>query len=291
MPTFPRLAIYVGIGAVAGVLSGLFGIGGGVLIIPALVMLLQFPQKVASGTSLLAVAPISLGGMISYAVRGQIDWPVALALAIGAVLGGLIGSWLLVKLPSIVVTWIFLVVLVGVAIRMFFEDPARGVARDTTWLDLAIMVMFGVFVGVLAGLVGLGGGIIIVPALIVFWGFGDVIAKGISLVALVPNAITSSVLNLRRGNADLWAGLTIGVIGAGSTFLGGLLAEWVNPRIGSILFAVFLLLIAAQLATRTMRRIRAERTSGVSEDFVAEEAFEDDELGAPRAPERDQPSS
>src|SRR5690554_1824129 len=123
---------YIGIGAVAGFMSGLFGVGGGILIVPALVLLLGMPQKVASGTSLLAIAPLSIGGLLTYAAGGHIDWSAALTVAIGAVAGGAIGSVLLQRLSATVISWIFIAAVVAVAIQLFLEAPSRGELRLLT---------------------------------------------------------------------------------------------------------------------------------------------------------------
>ncbi len=261
MPSLPRLLAYVGIGAVAGFLSGLFGVGGGVLIVPGLVLLLHMPQKLASGTSLLAVAPLSVGGMLAYAAGGHIDWAASLVIAIGAVVGGAIGSALLHRLPSTIISWIFIATLLVVAVQLFLEEPTRGEPRLLSPLDLLLLLGLGLLAGVLSGLIGVGGGIIIVPALIIVAGFGDLAAKGGSLVALMPNAVTTSILNLRRRNADLVAGLTIGIVGAGVAVLGMHAATWIDPRTGAILFGAFLLIVAAQLTVRTIRRMRGPQGS------------------------------
>ncbi|MBO9578947.1 MAG: sulfite exporter TauE/SafE family protein, partial [Microbacteriaceae bacterium] len=85
MPPTRRLWAFIGIGLVVGFMSGLFGVGGGVLIVPALLLLLHFEQKRATATSLIAVGPISIAGTIVYAVSGHIDWAVSCFLAIGMV--------------------------------------------------------------------------------------------------------------------------------------------------------------------------------------------------------------
>jgi len=249
-----RLVGCLGIGLVAGFLSGLLGVGGGVLIVPALVLLLGFPQKLASGTSLLAVAPISTVGLLTYLVEGRVDWAIGLPLAAGTVLGGVLGSWLLARLPARVVSWVFIAVMVVTAIRMCFADPPTGGSTGLDWWRIVLLVAIGIVTGILSGLVGVGGGIIIVPALTVGIGIEALLAKGASLVAMLPNAVVSSVLNLRRRNADLVAGLTIGFAGCLTTILGSLVAGWIDARVGSIVFAVFLLLVAVQMALRLRRR-------------------------------------
>ena len=90
--------VCVGIGLLAGLLSGLFGVGGGTVIVPFLVLLLRFDQRLAAGTSLAAIVPTATVGVISYAVHGSVAWIPALLLAAGAVVGAQIGTWLLPRL-------------------------------------------------------------------------------------------------------------------------------------------------------------------------------------------------
>lgn len=253
------LLLCLAIGAVAGFLSGLLGVGGGVLVVPALVLLLRFPQKLASGTSLVAIAPISVVGLVAYLLNGHIRWEIGIPLAIGMVLGGQLGSWLLAKLPARVVSWIFLAVLVVTAVRMLFSDPPTSVPSEVSVASILLLLAIGVVVGVLSGLVGVGGGVIIVPSLSVGLGIEALVSKGASLVAMIPNAILSSVANLRRRNADIVAGLVIGLAGCATTFLGSEAADVIDPKAGSIVFAVFLLLVGVQMAVRLLRSGRAER--------------------------------
>lgn len=254
VPPIRRLLAFIGIGLVVGFMSGLFGVGGGVLIVPALVLLLGFEQKRATATSLVAVGPISLAGAIAYAVEGHVDWAVSLFLAIGMVAGGVVGTWLLIRLHTLVITWIFVGVIAAIAVSMFLADPARGAPNPIDPIDIVVLIGTGLIVGALSGLVGVGGGIVIVPTLVVAFGFDDLFAKGGSLVALVPNAAMTSILNVRRGLGDLRGGLTMGVAGALTAWPGMLLAEFLEPRTASILFGIFLLAVAAQLALRTWRR-------------------------------------
>src|SRR3546814_4941448 len=82
----------VGVRLLAGLLSGLFGVGGGTVIVPLLVLLLGFDQRRAAGTSLAAIVPTATVGVISYAVSGSVAWIPAIILAATAVLGAQIGT-------------------------------------------------------------------------------------------------------------------------------------------------------------------------------------------------------
>jgi uncharacterized protein len=85
----------VAVGVLAGFLAGLFGVGGGILIVPGLVLAAGMDQRLAHGTSLAAVLPISLASLVTYATHGNVDWSVAVWLSIGAVGGAVIGTRLL----------------------------------------------------------------------------------------------------------------------------------------------------------------------------------------------------
>ena len=103
------------VGVVSGLLSGLFGIGGGTVIVPALV-LVGLTQRQAAATSLAAIVPTSISGVISYATAGDVDWIAALLLACGMVAGSQIGSWLLSRLPEVFLRWFYAAFLVFVIV-------------------------------------------------------------------------------------------------------------------------------------------------------------------------------
>ncbi len=110
---------YIALGLVTGVLSGIVGIGGGVLIVPVLVFLFGFAQKTAQGTTLaLLLPPIGLLAAWTYFQRGFVNVPAAICIAGGFIIGGLIGSRFAVGLSNEVLTRIFGGVLLMIAISM-----------------------------------------------------------------------------------------------------------------------------------------------------------------------------
>ncbi len=114
-------AFYVIIGLVAGVISGLLGIGGATIIIPALVFLLGFDQKLAQGTTLfLMVFPIGLLAVIEYYNAGYIKVKEGIIIAIFFLLGGWLGSKLALRLDSVVLRKAFSIFLIFIALKMFF---------------------------------------------------------------------------------------------------------------------------------------------------------------------------
>src|SRR5450432_106656 len=111
------------IGLAAGVLSGMIGIGGGIIIVPALVFILGFSQQQAQGTSLgLLLMPVGILAVLNYYKQGYIDIKVVGIMCITFVLGGWLGSKLALSMPQETVKKIFAVLLLIVAAKMLFLD-------------------------------------------------------------------------------------------------------------------------------------------------------------------------
>lgn len=243
----------IGVGLLAGLLSGLFGVGGGTVIVPLLVLILRFDQRLASGTSLAAIVPTAAVGVISYALSGSVAWLAGIILAVGAVFGAQLGTWLLARVPITVLRWSFVAFLVVVIVTLFIVIPSRGAQFELTWLSGIGLGVTGVVTGILAGLLGVGGGIIVVPVLMVLFGTSDLVAKGTSLLMMIPTAISGTVGNVRRRNVDLRAAIIIGLAACTTTALGAWIATLVDPLAGNILFAVYLTFIAVQMAVKAVR--------------------------------------
>lgn len=246
-------AAFIGIGLLAGLLSGLFGVGGGTVIVPLLVLLLAFDQRLAAGTSLAAIVPTAAVGVISYAASGSVAWIPALILAAGAVVGAQIGTRLLPRISQTALRWGFVGFLAIVIVSLFLVIPSRDAVFELTWLTGAALVAVGIGTGVLAGLIGVGGGVIVVPVLMLAFGTSDLVAKGTSLLMMIPTALSGTVGNLRNRNVDLLAALLIGVSACTTTALGAWLATIVDPTVGNLLFAAYLVVIAVQMGIKAVR--------------------------------------
>lgn len=116
MSASPSRAIALGL--LAGILAGLLGIGGGLVIIPGLVLWLGLTQHEASGTSLAAVVATSGSALISFGIEGAVDWQAAALIAIGALVGVSIGARVIHRIPAKVLARTFSAVVLIAAIRM-----------------------------------------------------------------------------------------------------------------------------------------------------------------------------
>lgn len=192
------ISAYLFIGAVAGVLAGLLGIGGGVIVVPALTWLLPYisvPEplvlRVAIATSLATVVMTSLSALRTHHQLDNIDWPVVVRIVPGLVLGAVISVWLSGKLPITMLQLSLGVFLLIIAAKLGLPMPRlRGfLAKPTAWLKQVChrpggILGVGVLVGCLSVMLGIGGGILTAPLL------------GYYGLSMVRSVATSSVCSL-----------------------------------------------------------------------------------------------
>ena len=119
------LGILLLIGVAAGMLSGLVGVGGGIIIVPALIFFMGFSQKMAQGTSLgILLLPVGLLGVFQYYKQGDIDIKVVLGISFAFLFGSYFGSKIALKLPQDTVKKIFAIFMMIIAIKLLFFDKA-----------------------------------------------------------------------------------------------------------------------------------------------------------------------
>ena len=241
------------LGLSAGFLSGLFGVGGGILIVPGLVLLLGMDQRLAHGTSLAAVLPIAVSGTIGFGLEDSVDWPVALALAAGAVIGAVIGTHWLHLLPTWVLAYAFAAILLVSAVRLVVGESDPSGRGGLSLGGTAVLVVIGLVSGTLAGLLGVGGGVVMVPAQIILFGIPAAIAKGTSLAVIVPTAVMATARNVKKGNADLRIGAAVGLAGVVSAFLGSKVSVELDEDVSNALFAALLAFVAVRMLVTTRR--------------------------------------
>ena len=253
-PAGSRLARAAAVGLVAGFLSGLFGVGGGILIVPALVLVMAMDQRLAHGTSLAAVLPIAVSSTLGYALEDKVDWPVAALLAAAAVGGAVVGTHALQRLPQRALAFAFAGLLVATAVRLLIDHSDVGGGRGglDTFTVVGLLVL-GLTSGILAGLLGVGGGIIMVPAMVVLWGIPPAVAKGTSLAVIVPTSIIGTWRNRHHGNADIPVAVAVGLAGVVSAFVASKISVGMSETTSNVLFALLLVAVAARMLWPLLR--------------------------------------
>ena len=126
------IIIIILIGIAAGTLGGMVGIGGGIIIVPALVYFLGFSQMQAQGTSLaLIMLPVGILGVLQYHKQGYVDFSIVIWLALGFVAGSYLGSKVSTALPQETVKKMFAVLMIVIAIKMlFFDKPKTQISQQ-----------------------------------------------------------------------------------------------------------------------------------------------------------------
>lgn len=186
-------------GVAVGFSCGLLGIGGGFLMVPVQIWVLTssgidptLATRIAFGTSLAVVLPTAISGCRGHSCRGVVLWRPGIIMGLCGLLGAFLGGTIAAHAPGDLLRMVFgFVVLLG-ALRMFFAKsllPGQEALPGGTRESLFQYVLWGLGVGVISGLTGIGGGVILVPAMVIAMGFGMYQAIGTSSVTIAFNAV------------------------------------------------------------------------------------------------------
>lgn len=274
---------FIGVGFIVGILSGLFGAGGGFLLVPLLNIVFNVPYNIAIGSSLLQMVGTSTASTLKHRGYGHIDYKLAVFILMGSIIGVELGARVLMQLKnlgiitingstiSIMDFWIniiYIILLSLVGTSMFLESKKakkrapRGGVVDTMYsqkiqsikippiislptskikkISLWNLIFLGFGVGVLSGLLGVGGGFIMSPALIYLIGVPTSVAIGTDLFQIIFTSGYGAITHLLKGNIDF---RLVGCILTGS-LVGSQLGVILNKKLrGAYIRYYFSLLI------------------------------------------------
>ncbi len=227
------LAIALALGAVIGVLLGLLGGGGSILAVPALVYAVGLDVQQAIPISLIVVGVASAVGAVPKLRAHQVQWRLAGVFAAAGIPATFAGSALGRHLPQSAVLIGFAAVMIAAGIRMLLDNGDTGIACKTgesgiNWRRCTSRaVPAGLAVGLLTGVFGVGGGFLIIPALVLLLGLEMPIAVGTSLVIIVANSAAGLVSHLNGTSIDWPVTITF----AATAIAGSLLASQFGTRL------------------------------------------------------------
>jgi uncharacterized membrane protein YfcA len=258
------------LGAVSiGLVLGLLGSGGSILTVPVLVYLAHEPDKVAIAESLAIVGGIALFGALPYARQRMVDWHSVLYFGVPGILGTYGGAALAKWVPGAVQLALFAVVMLAAAALMFRGrkglEGAAGPPRERQ--PLWLIGTEGLAVGVLTGLVGVGGGFLIVPALVILGGLSMRLAVGTSLLIVAAKSAAGfwkyTEVLAEVGQSVDWSliGLftTIGIVGS---LVGNRLGQRVPQAQLKRVFAIFLVVMGSFILLREGPKVLRGDTAG-----------------------------
>lgn len=242
------------LGFIAGLSSGFLGIGGGLIIVPALTLMLGDSVKRAVGASLGTIVGVSLIGAATELLvkRSNIHWGLAVIITAGSLVGARLAARILVKIPEHTLRMLFAASLFIAAYRMLAcLRPSAAVGLFTLtnhpYVGYAVALPVGVVGGLTSTLFGLGGGIVTVPGLTLL--FRDVsfhAARATSLVTMMPTSTVGARHHSRLGTLDRLVKLMLptGVLGA---LIGVFAVNHIPSGPCRAAFAIVLLAVAVRL--------------------------------------------
>ncbi|BBX08829.1 sulfite exporter TauE/SafE family protein [Mycolicibacterium aichiense] len=227
------VGLALALGAVIGVLLGLLGGGGSILAVPALVYVLGLGIEQAIPMSLIVVGTASAVGALPKIRAGQVQWRLAAIFAAAGIPATFVGTAIGRQLPQSALLIGFAGVMVVAGIRLLQDNGDTGTAckvgdSGINWRHCAPRsIPAGFLVGLLTGLFGVGGGFLIIPALVLMLGVEIPVAIGTSLLIIVVNSAAGLVSHVSAGGID-WA-----ITGAfvGTAILGSLVAAHLGTRL------------------------------------------------------------
>ena len=271
--------VLLGIGGIVGVLSGMFGVGGGFLITP-LLMFIGIPPGVAVATGANQVVASSVSGVLAHVKRRTVDFRMGMVLLLGGMVGSSIGIWVFAILRKAgqveLMVQLSYVVFLGLIGSMMFQESLRAITRAgkpgaaprrahqhylvhhlplkmkfrTSGLYISIIppVVVGGFVGFLAAIMGVGGGFIMVPAMIYLLGMPTKVVIGTSLFQIIfVTAFTTLMHAVSSYSVDILLAVLL--------IVGGVIGAQIGTQIGMklkaeqlrILLAILVLAVAVKI--------------------------------------------
>ena len=251
------------VGILAGIMSGLFGIGGGIVMVPTLIAIFGMNMLDANATSLAAMLlPVGVFGVINYYKAGYINVKDSLWIALGLFGGSFFGAELAVSLDVNLLAKLYAAYLLWIAVGYFnipsyFSRNKNKIKTQSTEINTKAhhtiwqFIFVGVLAGVIAGMFGKGGGLVIVPILIKFFDYDPKAASATSLAALqLPVGLPSVIVYAEDGHLNFfYAGLMAFGILVG-VFFGSKLALNLSSAIFKKVYAVFLLGVAVYMVVK-----------------------------------------
>ena len=242
--------LFVTCGLTAGLLGGYLGLGGGIVMVPFLTVVLGMDIKAAVPVSVAAIVVNSLAASNEYLRKGMVDLELVVVLALFSVIGNISGSLLQEVVPARTVQLLLTFILIYTAFSLLrkHKTETRLHFADNRRKYFAACALIATLTGVLAALVGIGGGVILVPMLYVMIGLPLSTARGTSSLMIGFSAAAATAVYLLDDRVDLSAvaPVVVGIIIGGK--LGGYLGALARPMVVKVILFVVMLYLAYKLS-------------------------------------------
>lgn len=241
------MELALGLGYIIGLTLGLLGGGGSILTVPALVYLVGQTPQVAVTASLMIVGTNSAVGAMFHRSQGNLNWRIALIFGGTGMVTAYFAAGLSKLFPPDVLLVMFALLMLSVAALMILRpntaDQLDRQAERKWW----VVIVAGAVVGVLTGLLGVGGGFLIVPALVMLVGLPMQQAVGTSLIIIAMNSLAGLLGHLGENSLDWMLIAVFAIAGILGTFTGTRLAQRIPSKYLQRLFAIFIIILGSFL--------------------------------------------
>ena len=248
--------ILLGLGSGIGVLSGLFGVGGGFLMTPLLIFI-GIPPAVAVATEANQIVASSVSGVLAHWKRGNVDVKMGMLLLVGGIIGSTVGVWLFKLLRQLGQVDLFVslayVIFLGAIGSLMFIESSRAILRSKRpggrrkklhhtflhglpfkmrfrksklYISALLPILVGLFVGILSAMMGVGGGFVMVPAMIYLLGMPTAVVVGTSLFQIIFVTANATILQASINH-------TVDIVLALLLLVGGVIGAQFGARLGS----------------------------------------------------------
>ncbi len=237
---------FLGIGIIGGTAAGLLGIGGGTIIIPLLLYFTGMEIKAATAVSMMNIVFASTSGTIFNYFQKTIIFKYSLYFGLSSMAFSFLGSYLTKYIPSLTlkILYIFALTISFILLIMRFKfGREKPLELSPSRRDLYKIIPVGAVAGFMAGLLGIGGGFLFVPALMFFFGMPINIATGTSLGAIMFTSIPGLAGKFLSVDFNVLFGLVVGVGGVAGVRIGTYLKRKTNPKITRLLFILFFIIV------------------------------------------------
>lgn len=241
LPAIVDLLSILALGGALGFFGGLFGIGGGIIAIPFLVLVFGMEQALAQGTSLAMMVPILLVGWWRYTRRHPIPWRAAIQIGLLASATTLVVAYVATGLNPNVLRTVFSVSLLVLALRMLAQRHSPGQVEAESRFNLKLMPLVGIVGGACMGLLGVGGGLVATPIFTGCFGQKQTAAQSLSLALVTPCSMVALMTYGSARQVDWSIGLPLAIGGLFTVSLGVSLAHRLPERTMKTAFAWMIL--------------------------------------------------
>lgn len=247
------VVVEVALGLAIGLSLGLMGGGGSILTVPALVYIVGQTPQVAVTASLVIVGANSAAGVFFHRTHGTLNWQVAVLFGSAGMVMAYLGAGLSRLLPSEILMLLFALLMLFVGAFMILRQQmpdAQGNMHG--W---PVIVLSGGLAGLMTGFLGVGGGFLIVPALVLLVGLPMHQAVGTSLLIIAMNSLAGFLGHIGDISLDFAVIAIFAISGILGTYIGSRLAQHIRPRALSRFFALFIIILALYLLQDNLTRV------------------------------------